>query len=331
MRSAVSTSQTAPVVVGIDGSRAYGNTLDLAVVEAERRGAPLLVVHAWPGRYSSRWAQGSFPTEDDGRRLIEIAVSRAQHRSPALEIHTDLVAGGASGVLARHSASAQLLVVGHRDDALTRHGWGSTAAYLAHHCACPLLVHRGASSEHGPVVVAVSAGDTATATLACAYEEAARSGSRLVAAHVWTQPSVRKATTPAAVTAGYAADRAAADRQLAEVLAGWAWTYPDVPVERLVLHDMDVAYTLERASRRGRLLVAGMGRNGRFAELLYGSLGLALLRTTACPVLLVPPQGQHPRTSRTSLGPPRPPNGTSADPGPADGGRSALTFRPGRT
>jgi hypothetical protein len=78
------------------------------------------------------------------------------------------------------------------------------------------------------------------------------------------------------VTAGYAADRAAADRELAEVLAGWASIYPDVTVERLVLHDLDVAYTLERASRRGRLLVAGMGRNGRFAELLYGSLGLAL-------------------------------------------------------
>jgi nucleotide-binding universal stress UspA family protein len=287
-------------VVGIDGSRTYGDTLDLAVQEAQRRRAPLLVVHAWPGRYSGRFTAVPVPTEQDGKHLLEIAVRRARHRAPGLPVRTELVVGGAAGALAQHSAEAQLLVVGHRDDVLTRHGWGSTAAYLAHHCACPLLVHRGTVRERGPVVVAASARETATATLACAYEEASRSRSRLVAVHVWTHPSTRGATTPAGVAAGYAADRAAADRQLAEVLAGWASTYPDVSVERLVLHDLDVAYTVERASRRGRLLVAGMGRNGRFAELLYGSLGLALMRTVACPVLLVPPQWRHPM--RTVLG-----------------------------
>ncbi|MCA2218991.1 universal stress protein [Jidongwangia harbinensis] len=304
MLSAASTSQTPSVVVGIDGSRTYGDTLDLAVVEAERRHAPLLVVHAWPGRYSGRWAANPMPTEQDGRHLLEIAERRARHRAPGLEVGTALVAGGAAGALAQQSAGAQLMVVGHRDDALTRHGWGSTAAYLAHHCACPLLVHRGAAPERGPVVVAVSARRSATATLACAFEEASLSMSRLVAVHVWTRPSARNAATRAAVSAGYAADRAAADRQLAEVMAGWAATCPDVEVERLVLHDLDVAYTLERASRRGRLLVAGIGRNGRFAELLYGSLGLAMMRTVACPVLLVPPQWQHPMIARAPLGPP---------------------------
>jgi nucleotide-binding universal stress UspA family protein len=49
------------------------------------------------------------------------------------------------------------------------------------------------------------------------------------------------------------------------------------------------SHTVERASRRGRLLVAGMGRHNRFAELLYGSLGVALVRQAPCPVLLIPP------------------------------------------
>jgi hypothetical protein len=51
-----------------------------------------------------------------------------------------------------------------------------------------------------------------------------------------------------------------------------------------------MAYTIERASRRGRLLVAGIGRHGRFAELLYGALSPnpgALQRAT-CPVVIVP-------------------------------------------
>jgi hypothetical protein len=60
---------------------------------------------------------------------------------------------------------------------------------------------------------------------------------------------------------------------------------------------------LERASRRGRLLVAGMGGNGRFAELLYGSLGTSLLRQAACPVLLVPHGWRRPRVPTPAQGP----------------------------
>jgi nucleotide-binding universal stress UspA family protein len=139
--------------------------------------------------------------------------------------------------------------------------------------------------------------------VACAYEEAALSDSRLVAVHVWTHPTGRNASSPMAASSGYAADRQEAERHLAEVLAGWAWSYPDLVVERLVLHDLDVAYTLERASRRGRLLVAGMGGNGRFAELLYGSLGTSLLRQAACPVLLVPHGWRRPRVPTPAQGP----------------------------
>lgn len=277
-------SQRTPVVVGVDGSRSHLATVDLAVMEAVRRRAPLLIVHVWPGRYTGA---GPVPMEADGRHLLDIAARRAQHQAPDLQIGTELLDGGTAAALAQLSLRSQLLIVGHRDDVLTRHGWGSTAAYLAHHSACPLLVHRGAAPEGGPVVVAVSTSDSAEATVKCAFEEASRSGARLVAVHVWTHPSGRQATR-STVVADYAADRGQADRRLAEALAGSAAAHPEVAVERLVLHDLDVAYTLERASQRGRLLVAGMGRNGRFAELLYGSLGLSMMRRSACPVLLVP-------------------------------------------
>ena len=105
---------------------------------------------------------------------------------------------------------------------------------------------------------------------------------------MWTHPTGHRADSTAAAVDGYAADRQEAERRLTEALAASAGSYPDVTVERVVLHDLDVAYTLERASRRGRLLVAGMGRRSRFAELLYGSLGTALVRQASCPVLLIP-------------------------------------------
>jgi hypothetical protein len=132
------------------------------------------------------------------------------------------------------------------------------------------------------VVLAASGGQRSTATVACAYEEAARYETHLVALHVISGPASRADGAPAA-------DRARADRHLAEALAGGAWAYPEVAVERLVVTDLDLGYTLERPARRSRLVVAGMGRTGRFAEFVYGSLGLAAMRGAVCPVLLIPP------------------------------------------
>jgi nucleotide-binding universal stress UspA family protein len=279
-----------PVIVGVDGVRGRLSTVDLAAAEARRRGAPLTVVHVWPGRYAGPFRpRGVVPTEEDGRRVLDVAVQRARRAVADIEVSTRLVDGDPANTLARFSAKAQLLVVGHRDDVLTRHGWGSTAAYLAHHTACPLLVDRGDGQQAGPVVLAASARESGTATVGCAFEQADLRRAPLIAVHVW---SAADHTGPSPAPAGYAAARDEADRVLAEALAGWRTRYPDVEVTRLVLHDLDVAYTLERASRRGRLLVAGTGRHGRFAELLYGSLDVSMLRTAASPVLLVPPAWQ---------------------------------------
>jgi len=292
MHSEVSVQQELPVMVGIDGSRSHLSTVDLGVAAAVRHRTSLLIVHVWPGRYlGSLRPRGPIPTEADGRHLLDIAARRAEHISPGLEVGTELVNGSASAVLTRLSGAARLLVIGHRDDAANRPSWGSTAAYLAHHSACPMLVYRGGTGERGPVVLAASGRWTGTATVACAFEEAALAKSRLVAVHAWTPP-VAEDSPAQKRGAGLAAGRADADRLLARALAQWIGSYPELTVERLLVSDVDIAYTVDRASRRGQLLVAGLGRMGRFAELLYGSPGSALSPQAACPVLLVPP-GWH--------------------------------------
>jgi hypothetical protein len=80
----------------------------------------------------------------------------------------------------------------------------------------------------------------------------------LVAVHVWT-------VDDAAGTALRIAQQAA-ERSLAGALGLWRRAYPQVEVDRLLLRAVDVAYALERASGRGRMLVAGTGRNGRCAR-----------------------------------------------------------------
>jgi nucleotide-binding universal stress UspA family protein len=281
------------VVVGVDGSRSGPAAVDLAAREAVRRGVPLLIVHVWPGRYTGVFrGRGMVPSRADGRRLLDVAASRARLAGADLNISTDLLDGGAAQMLTGCSERAGLLVVSHRDAILTRPSWGSTTAYLAHHSACPLLVHRGATREDGPVVVAASARPSGAATLGYAFTEAARSGTRLVAIHMWTRPGAAEDAVPAVVAGGYAVERRAAENALAEAVDGWSRRFPEVAVDRLVVHDLDMAYSIERASTRGRLLVAGIGRHGRFAELLYGSLGFSsgVSRRATCPVALVPAQ-----------------------------------------
>jgi len=280
------------VVVGVDGSRTNPVTVDLAVEEAVRRHAPLLIVHVWPGRYTGVFrGPGAVPSPADGRRLLEVSARRAQLAAPDLAVGTELFDGGAAHELVGCSQRASLLVVAHRDEVLTRASWGSTTAYLAHHSACPLLVRRGALPHDGPVVVAASARSSGAATLGYAFAEAAMLRTRLVAVHMWTRPGASEGVVPAVVAGGYATQRREAGHALAEAVAAWSAPFPDVPVDQLVVHDLDMSYTIERASQRGRLLIAGIGRHGRFAELLYGSLSPSpgALHKATCPVILVPP------------------------------------------
>lgn len=275
-------------MVAVDGSRTGLAALDLAAAQAVRHHAGLAIVHVWPGHYAGPFrSRGLLPDRDDGRRLLGIAASRAALAAPGLRIETEMLDGAAGNVLVGCSERARLIVVGHRDEIVTRPSWGSTTAYLAHHGACPILVHRGSSPQHGPVVVAVSARPEPTATIGYAFAEAAMLNDRLVAVHVWSRDPARD-TSPAP-GGPYVAERQSAERRLGRELAEWSAAFPDVAVERVVVHDLDIAYTIERASRRGRLLVAGRGRTGSFAEVLYGSVGLAMTRQAPCPVLLVPP------------------------------------------
>jgi nucleotide-binding universal stress UspA family protein len=276
MDSVVLALEDFPVVAGVDGSRNGRATVDLAAAEAVRRRCPLLIVHVWPGRYVGSFrGRGVLSTHADAERVVDASLSRARVAAPGVRVEGRVVDGGAANVLSRYSERARLMVVGHRDDVVARSSWGSTAAYLAHYSACPLLVQRGGAAGQGPVVVAASTRRLGAGTLEFAFTEASLLGTKVVAVHVW---------------GGEPGDEPAAAQRLIAALAGYSERFPHVHVDRLVIRDFDVAYTVERASQRGRLLVVGMGEHGRFAELLYGSRGPA--RHMPCPVLLVP-RGWH--------------------------------------
>ncbi len=208
---------------------------------------------------------------------------------PGLDVGTELLPGRAAEVLTHVSQGAGLLVVGHRDRSTGLLQWGSTATHLTRQCACPLLVHRGQAADKGPVVVGVSGHSAEPAALGYAFAEAALSDARLVAIHALDRPLARTGRETTLLLGPTAPGWLAAEHILAEALAAWIPRFETVPVDPIIIPALDLAYTVERASRRGRLLVVGTGRSGGLAELIHATGGHATVRRTRCPVAIVPP------------------------------------------
>ena len=127
MHNAVSAQDRLPVVVAVNGSRTGLATLDFAAAEAVRHRARLTIVHVWPGHYAGPFrGRGAIPDHDDGRRLLQIAASRAALAAPGLPVETEMLDGAAGNILA---GGAML------DDDRIANGAPTTAASAVPHSA----------------------------------------------------------------------------------------------------------------------------------------------------------------------------------------------------
>ncbi|ONI84755.1 hypothetical protein ALI22I_30085 [Saccharothrix sp. ALI-22-I] len=75
---------------------------------------------------------------------------------------------------------------------------------------------------------------------------------------------------------------------LAERLTGWRERYPDVLVDRCVVHDRPVPALL-RFAEHAQLLVVGTRGHGALTGALLGSTSQALVHHSPCPVAVVRP------------------------------------------
>ena len=147
------------------------------------------------------------------------------------------------------------------------------------------------SADHEDmIVVGIDGSEGAARALEFAAKEATlrRRGLRVVA--VWHVPMPAYSGGMLAPT--FSIDefehsmKAAADRQVSEVLAG----YPDLPHE-LVVHEGNAAQVLLQQSSGADMLVLGSRGLGGFRGLLLGSVGQQCTHHAACPVVIVPPAG----------------------------------------
>lgn len=138
-------SEAGRIVVGVDGSDAAHDALDLGFREARRRGACLVALHAWrlPTAYEGVGSAGT--AAEDWRTaaaaLMDTTLIPFRETYPDVEIEVDLRYEYAGPALLAASEDADLIVVGRRG-----HGapWGiylgSLARMLIREGKCPVEV-----------------------------------------------------------------------------------------------------------------------------------------------------------------------------------------------
>lgn len=281
-------SDTAPVVVGVDGSPAGRGVLWWAVHEALLRNRALTVVTC-PTAATHR--------PEEAAEIVDEALHYARNFAPALDI-TAVVGDHAAGrELSERSSGAELVVVGSRGlGGFAGLLLGSVSGYVASHAACPVLIVHDGQRWAGPDIPAPSTAPVAVgvgtdrdpagghdATLAAAWEEAALRGVDVLAVRAWQPPHPPWRSDVRPLTADVAELEAAERNDLADVVEPWRQKYPIIAVRQRLTAD-SAAGAIVEATAHAQLVVVGTGRHRGF---VLGSVAHQVLLHAACPVLVI--------------------------------------------
>jgi len=284
------------ILVGTDGTDWSMAAVEWAAIEAQRRRAPLRIVHA----FDWDWHESRFDIGNEyidvGRHLAEAVVAeatgRARECAPDIAIETDTLIGHATPCLLAAARDAELLVVGSRG----RGGFaglllGSVSQRLATHAACPVaVIHHPQSDEpsrqrQNRIVVGVDGSEGSRHALGWALDEARLRQATLAAVHVRTRAFIGSEPVPAGDYEANENDRAG--DVLESALASADTSGLAAPVEPLVVSGSTAAALLE-ASQDANLLVVGSRGHGGFAGLLLGSVSDSVVHRATCAVVVVP-------------------------------------------
>jgi nucleotide-binding universal stress UspA family protein len=288
-----------PVVIGMDGSVEAARAADYGAWEAKRRGVPLRLVFAH--QPTPMWGPGILIADDYAwdRDWIRDTLIRAEKHvtstHPEATVQSSVVCGSAAFALVEESRQASLVVLGTRaSGGLMGHLSGSVAAQVATHAHTPVIVLRPGDDldpvdpdAHGRVLVGLDGSLEAQEALAFAVDEAVARGVELDAVYVWNVLEVRDMGP--IIPDGYdaAEEQEKALRLLTEATEGWSDRYPDLTVNRRLVHGLDPVEAIARESDGAGLVVVGSRGHGGFLGLRLGSTVDGLIRYANAPVAVV--------------------------------------------
>ena len=290
----MTTPETAPVVVGVDGTPGSAGALRYAVSEAVRREVPLRLVHVlpvtapvWPGVPMSGVAGTELRAV--ATSILDSAAQKVRDLAPDLEVHTRLSAGSRSAAVVEAAQDACLVVVGRESQhGIDRILVGAVSAAVAAHARCGVAVVPSFWSDDHPrgrVVVAMKSRSNAHAVLSEAFAQAHARGASLTVVTAWELPDPYLDRIEVRT---HADDwREEGRRVLEDVLVEWRAAYPDVAVEVRIEHGR-AAEVLLTSSKDADLLVLSRRHHAipPFGHL--GGVAHAVLRVSEVPVLVVP-------------------------------------------
>ena len=259
------------IIVGVDGTERSADAVALATRLARRARAELLLACAYPyddaaahmdGRRRHELRETAQATLDWAVRLVDhlapVSTRTIADHSPARALHT----------LAVHERASLLVIGSSHRGAIGRVFAGTTAERLLHGAPCPVAVvpHGASANDLKTVAVGWDASPESAAAVAAAAAIARPGGAELRVVEV-------------------APDTVGAPGQgLQQVLDG----LPDDLRAEVVVLIGDPVDALAAESESADLLVLGSRGYGPHRAVLLGSVSGRLVRTAACPVIVVP-------------------------------------------
>ena len=277
----LSRTPEAGVVVGVNGSGPALRAVRWAAAEAHRRRVPLRIVHAAP------YALGHPFDEQRAVSILALAHAVATHAQPRVPTRTECVFERPARMLTAAAESAGLLVVGMGGG--SRCDGGVVRSLVLDVCAaasCPVVVVRGPAgpmSTDRPAVLGLDGVGRDAAAITAAFTDADGTATRLVVVHAAGGTDAMLDT----VSGHPASARAVAEEEITTALAPWRSRHPGVSVEVRVVPGTPSGPLLEAAAP-ARLLVVGTAAGGPAARLVLGSTSRAVVRSSPCPVMVVP-------------------------------------------
>lgn len=262
------------VVVGYDGSDFAVRALDWALDEAELRGDPLTVCHAWrpePPAPASALRRAA-------ERVVRQGTERARaRRSDGLPVEADLYQGSAAERLVELSADAELVVVGSCVPGEPgRAALGTVRRTVAAQARCPVIMARG-PVRGGPVAVGVNGDGDIDLVLDFACREAVARRLPLNVVHAW---QCRPVHAGADMPYEPAIIRACAEERMTQVLGPWRSRYPNLLIEVSAAEGPARQELLEAAVDATLVVVGAPGTR-------CGSMTIFMLDHAPCSVAIV--------------------------------------------
>ncbi|MGW3355146.1 universal stress protein [Streptomyces bungoensis] len=283
------------VIAGLDGSPESLAAARWAADEAQHRGLPLHLLHAWP-LLAPEPVQ--VPAEVDqnywAKRLVRTAEAELRARHPNLTVVGDLVADDAQHALLQAAAESEMIVLGSRGiEPAESYFLGDVSMPVVARAERPVVLVRAEPREAGPpravpgrVVVALKLHGSCDDLLDFAFHTAAARGAALMAVHGRSVPL--HARVPWGVDHDVADEMTRdAHEQVSRILRPWREKYPLVEVAAGVRLESP-AKAVVQAARGAALLVVGRRRHRPGLAPRLGPVAQAAIHHALCPVAVVP-------------------------------------------